>query len=209
MGDSETFSPAPGRGQYDRHQTREQRLSEQRDRLLAATARILVGDGPRNVARVIALAGVGRSTFYEYFDDLEHAQRAALAAVAHRVEESLAAAERRSRTPVERLRALAAAWLAEVEDDPAAMLLALVTHRDALSLAGSAFERAIARALEVVASSGVSTAREPLRVRAVAAAAEAFARPYATACLAADPAPVAVRIAAERVLVNVAVRLLR
>jgi AcrR family transcriptional regulator len=58
----------------------------------------------------VALAGVGRNTFYEYFDDFEHA----LDAVRGRAETRLELECRRqlglTGTPIERLRALGRSW---------------------------------------------------------------------------------------------------
>jgi AcrR family transcriptional regulator len=56
------------------------RGSIQRQRLLGATTRLAISDGYTavTVAQVIALAGVSRSTFYEYFTDMEACFAAAL-----------------------------------------------------------------------------------------------------------------------------------
>jgi AcrR family transcriptional regulator len=48
----------------------------QRERLLQAT-RLAYASGARTVSAVVALAGVGRDSFYESFDDFEHALRVA------------------------------------------------------------------------------------------------------------------------------------
>ena len=63
--------PAPGRGSYDRTLTRAERDAAHRERLLRATAEVL-SDGPLTVARIVERAGVGRSTFYEFFDSPDH-----------------------------------------------------------------------------------------------------------------------------------------
>jgi AcrR family transcriptional regulator len=216
MGTSERFGPAPGRGQYDRRQSRDQRLAEQKERLVAATARAFAIHAAPSVAHVIEIAGVGRGTFYEYFDDVEHARAAAVSTMQRRVEQALRGAEARSRTPVERFRALASEWLSLAGSDPAETLVALRVEANGartLSPVGVAFEAALTRAVGASAMSGVSrVAIDPLRTLAVAAAAESFARGVAVHSLPTDGGAVTPpfdRGAAERALVDVAVRLLR
>ena len=214
--------PAPGRGKYDRRLPRERRLSEQRERLLAATALVAAAEALPSVASVVRRAGVGRNTFYEYFDDVEHALDAARASVCRRVEQALREAEGRARTPVERWRVLARAWLGFADDEPGALLLVLViSGRDSgvLSAGALVLEAALERSLETLKSAGVTS---PLagaeRVRAVAAVGEVFARSVARARLVRDEPEAARALAAgetfdrelyERSLVDVAVRLLR
>lgn len=214
--------PAPGRGQYDRRLPRERRLSEQRERLLAATALVAAAEALPSVAGIVRRAGVGRNTFYEYFDDVEHALDAARASVCRRVEQALREAEGTARTPVERWRVLARAWLGFADDDPGSLLLVLViSGRDSgvLSSGALVLEAALERSLETLKSAGVTS---PLagaeRVRAVAAVGEVFARSVARARIVRDEPEAAGAFAAgevfdrelyERSLVDVAVRLLR
>ena len=93
---------APGRGQYDRRLPRERRLAEQRERLLAATALVTAHEASPSVSSIVRRAGVGRNTFYEYFDDVRHAVEAAELAVLRRIEQLFREAETQARTPVER-----------------------------------------------------------------------------------------------------------
>jgi AcrR family transcriptional regulator len=217
MGDSDAFSPAPGRGQYDRRQTRDQRLAEQRDRLVAATARAFAFHAAPSVAHVIEIAGVGRGTFYEYFDDVEHARAAAVSAMERAMDKALRAAEARSRTPVERFRSLTAAWLELAEEEPAGALVALRIEAGAhatLSPLGVVLDAALTRSLDALTRAGMFRGeRDALRSLAVTASAEAFARSVANAALggerAGSVAPPHDRSAAERALVDVQVRLLR
>src|SRR4051794_31166274 len=99
-------APAPKRGRYDRGLTRSERQAAQRERVVAAIAALSATDRELSVANVVELAGIGRNTFYEYFDDLEQALLAiegrALRDFAPRVESALLNA----RTPLERMRAL-------------------------------------------------------------------------------------------------------
>ena len=249
MGDrnlSADLIPAPGRGQYDRRLPRERRLAEQKERLVAATARALVLSDEPSVAQVIAIAGMGRNTFYEYFDDVPHARKAAEQRALRLVEDALRGAEAQTRTPVERFRALARAWFELAATTPAELLLVLraplaheraradapsaasvpelgerppalrVTRAGAgaaaagLSAAGATFAAGLGRALETLRASGVAAPREPLRIAAVAASAEVFGRALSLRTVeSAGAAPGPVRAELERVLVDVAVRLLR
>jgi len=209
----DSFAPAPGRGQYDRSQTREQRLSEHRERLVAATARVLAVEPTATVARVIEVAGVGRGTFYEYFDDVEHARRAAVTTAVRSLEQRMRSAGDRARTPVERFRALSSAWCDAATIDPAGLLVALREEGDAphtLSVAGVVFEAALTRTLEALRASRMAPAtRDPLRVTAAAAVAEALGRGLARAGTKPEPIDSDERARSERVLVDVLVLLLR
>ena len=218
----EALPPAPGRGQYDRNLPRERRMAEQRERLLAATAFALASEASPSVASIVRRAGVGRNTFYEYFDDVPHAVDAARLAVLRRIEQLLGDAEREARTPVERWRALARAFLAFAEDEPSAMVLALAIDahtEESLSHGALVLEAALVRSLETLRSAGVTS---PLpgedRVRAVAAVGEAFGRALArTHSTGGEQEFYAARAHGsawererlERALVDVAVRLLR
>jgi AcrR family transcriptional regulator len=207
--------PAPGRGQYDRRLPRELRLAEQRERLLAAVAQAHARQPAPALGAIVALAGVGRNTFYEYFDDIPHARREAESAVLRRVDAKLRVAEQSARTPVERFRAVARAWLDAIAAEPAEALLMLTpagvkTSRGA-ELLRAAFERV--RVTQLAA--GMGGAIDPVRSLAVAATGEALARTLvaqwlepANATTAGDAAS-AERDAMLRGFVDVAVRLLR
>ncbi|HEX6275692.1 MAG TPA: hypothetical protein VFZ53_21775 [Polyangiaceae bacterium] len=214
--------PAPGRGQYDRRLPRQQRLAEQRERLIAATALATGQEALPSVASIVELAGVGRNTFYEYFDDVKHALEATETAVLRRIDQALRDAEAMSRTPVERWRSLARAWLAFAETEPAPMLLTLRidSRTEGASSRGAALlDAAFTRSLETLRSAGVTA---PLagadRVLAVAAVGEAFARGLARARVSAQGRESSAfraddgrweRDRLERSLADVAVRLLR
>src|SRR5688572_25223966 len=161
--------PAPGRGQYDRRLPRERRISEQRERLLAATALAVAHEASPSVASIVRRAGVGRNTFYEYFDDVPHARTAAETAVLRRLEQVIADAERTARTPVERWRALARAWLSFADEEASAMMLVLaidVRAARAMSSGAALLEAALERSLETLRSAGVAAPPAgPERVR--------------------------------------------
>ncbi|HKY37821.1 MAG TPA: TetR family transcriptional regulator, partial [Polyangiaceae bacterium] len=106
--------PAPGRGSYDRSLTRAERDAEHRERLLRATAKVM-SDGPLTVARIVQRAGVGRSTFYEFFDSPEHLLEQLEQRLLRHLEAALGAGMAEARTPFERLRAIARSWITTLE----------------------------------------------------------------------------------------------
>lgn len=172
--------PAPGRGQYDRALTRAERQAEQRERLIRAAAEAYC-TGPLTVARVVALAAVGRNTFYEYFDDPEHALALAQGKALRALEARMREASEEARTPLEMLRALSRAWFATQDADPVAFRVALrppePQRPGALSPAGQLFCDTLARSIEHARqSAGLGKPPAFARVVAVAAAAEVFSR---------------------------------
>lgn len=207
--DAELIVPAPGRGRYDRLQPREERLIEQRARLLTATAIARWREHVPTIASVVRRAGVSRNTFYEYFDDLEHAVTAAEQRALAQLVKSLRAAEARSRTPVERWRALAGAWFEWMSAAPADAALCLKSAAG-LSNAGRAFEAALTRSLATLRAAGIPMrTQDDLRVTATAAAAETFARSLSERADLGEAHGASERARIERALVDVAVRLLR
>jgi AcrR family transcriptional regulator len=206
-------SPAPsGRGRYDRRQTREARMSQQRGRVLAATAIVFAQTAGPTVAAIAKVARVSRNTFYEYFDDLEHARSGAAQRARHRLDVALGEAQMRARTPVERWRELARAWFGWAVEFPAEARLVLGSDVRGLSEAGRALEGALTRSLGLMRASGL-TAPSPdaVRVTAVSAAGEVLARSLIADAMAdADAGQSAPqRQGLERAFVDVAVRLLR
>jgi len=162
-------SRAPARGRYDRGQSRTERFRVQRLRLLAATAQAQL-EGVTTVSRVVAIAGVGRNTFYECFDDFEHAQRAARSEAAKRMRESLDSVAHDERRADE----LARVWVATVLEEPLLAFAALqISAASSLSELGSAFASALA--LEPQESRAVDASAR-LGLELAAAAAEACAR---------------------------------
>lgn len=169
---------APPRGGYDRARTPAERHAQQRERLLLATAEMFDGRTV-TVSRIVAHAGVSRNTFYEHFDDAEHA----LASVTQRALElfSRAAvqAATASRTPFDELRALARAWMEVVEQHPDIVELGLRSHESSASLSavGAQFLGIARTAIERARRDALVVA-EPQQAALVAAAgsAEALAR---------------------------------
>ena len=170
---------APARGRYDRGQSREARFREQYLRLLAATVRA-ASQGNETVTRVIAIAGVGRSTFHEFFDDYAHALRAARAHAVGSLRATLAANE------AQRLEALLGVWLDAVRDEPE---LALVTLRVSGDQSISELGAVLVEALDHVVTDDSRDALTQLRLALVAAAAEGCARDLARHALTPAGAP--------------------
>jgi AcrR family transcriptional regulator len=187
-------------------------LSEQRERLISAAALTIVGGQPPTIAALVKLARVSRNTFYEYFDDLEHARHAAMQRANQRLDQALRRAELTARTPVERWRALVHAWFDWIALEPAEARLVLDARASALSEAGSIFQAALGRSIVDLRVFGVRPAgADTTRQVAVAAAGEAFGREWASKWLAAgeQASTARDREPVERALVEIAVRVLR
>jgi hypothetical protein len=111
----------------------------QRTRLLRATA-IAHLEGDESVARVTLLSGVGRTTFYECFDDFEHALSAARAETVQRVRRVLSQGSKRTD-----LLGLCGVWLRAVVHEPLSGMVALEAYPgdepEVLALLGEALSR--------------------------------------------------------------------
>ena len=195
------IAPAPKRGRYDRSLTRHERQAEQRERLLAATAAVAATGAELNVANVVARAGVGRNTFYEYFDDFAHALSSLSARARSELSAVIAAELGAARTPLERIRALARAWVQHVRTDTeraALMLQHLPAHARGVTPLGDR----LARILEAETDSRASLPglADPRKVGAVVAVFEALTR--ADLALPTDPS-------LAPTLADLALRLLR
>jgi AcrR family transcriptional regulator len=173
--------PAPKRGRYDRALSRPERQAAQRERVIAAVAALSVTEQELSVAGVVELAGIGRNTFYEFFDDLEHASTAvkkrALSDFAARV----ADATQTARTPLERMRGLTRAWIENLLENPNYVKLALRAQEERnesmqLSLLAQHFSSVLNAELE--ARSALPGLAEPLRVAVVAALFDAVSRAH-------------------------------
>ena len=171
--------PAPGRGAYDRSLSRSERDAQHRERLLLAAAEVLT-HGPATVARIVERAGVGRSTFYEFFDSpehlLEHLEQRALRSL----ESALEAAFNEARTPLERVRAIARTWLTELEARPVEARVAL-TRRiggDLLAPASKLLHQVLERCVQAARQDGMGwhNAADDVSLLAAAAAIEALSR---------------------------------
>ena len=177
------LSPAPKRGQYDRALSRRDRQTAQRARVLAAVLVVSASDQELNVANVVESAGIGRNTFYEYFDDIDHALSAIKARALRELAERVSLALQAARTPLERMRALARAWTEHLFDNAALARFALKTQSEALEPSQlSALAQQLARSLEqeIEARSALPGLADPLRVLAVAAVFDALSRAHTT-----------------------------
>src|SRR5450755_3486457 len=173
--------PAPKRGQYDRALSRNERQAAQRERVIAAIATLAAAGRELSVASVVEHAGIGRNTFYEYFDDVEHALRSlndlARRELVTRVEQAL----RLARTPLERVRAVARAWADNVAANPALTKLALRAQsaaRDPAQLSGLGRYVATVLEREVESRSALPGLVDAQRVTAVAAVFDAVSRAH-------------------------------
>ena len=173
--------PAPKRGHYDRTLTRRERQTAQRHRVMSAIAAVSSSERELNVANVVALAGIGRNTFYEYFDDIEHAlleiKRRASSEFAAHVDSEL----HRARTPLERIRGLAKAWTECIFNDGPVAKLALRAEPEVIDATQlSVLARQLVQFLS--AESGARDALpglvDPLRVLAVAALFDVVSRAH-------------------------------
>ena len=173
--------PAPKRGQYDRALSRRERQAAQRERVIAAISAISATDRELSVASVIELAGIGRNTFYEYFDDLEHALIAIKSRALRDFEGRVEAAMQTARTPLERIRVLARGWTENLFENPTHVKLALRAQAEQTQACQlSALGQYVAGALsaEVEARSALPGLAEPLRVAVVAALFDTVSRAH-------------------------------
>jgi hypothetical protein len=135
---------APGRGRYEREHSSSERFQAQRERLLRAVV-IAHLRGEPSVTRVTALSGVGRNTFYECFDDFEHALDTARREELQRVRRGLVGSRSFSNED-DAVSRLCRAWLELIAEEPVSALVALEPLRGQRGSALRAvFEDALAR----------------------------------------------------------------
>jgi AcrR family transcriptional regulator len=191
--------PAPGRGAYDRSLSRPERDAQHRERLLLAAAEVLA-QGTPTIARIVERAGVGRSTFYEFFDSpehiLEHLEQRALRGL----ETALNAAFNLAKTPLERVRALTRGWLAEIETHPVEARVALTRRlgSELLSPGGKLMHQALERVVRAALEHGAAwfSAADEVSLLAAASAVEVLSRRH----LAGPPLRDAPRVVGEVVM---------
>ena len=175
--------PAPGRGAYDRSLSRSERDAQHRERLLLAAAEVLA-HGPATVARIVERAGVGRSTFYEFFDGPEHVLDHLEQRALRTLDSALDHAFDEARTPLERVRAIARSWLTELEARPIEARVALTRRigSELLSPAGKLLHQALERCVRAARQDGMPwfAAADDVSQLAAAAAVEAVSRRHLT-----------------------------
>lgn len=177
--DRSLLLPAPGRGAYDRSLSRAERHAEHRERLLVATAEVLK-EGPPTIAKIVERAGVSRSTFYEFFDSPDHIlaqlEQRAVKALESALDDALA----RARTPLERVRVVARAWLGVIEAQRSEALVALTRRvgNELLSPAAQALLNVLGRIAQAARADGAGWlgAADDVSLLAAAAAVEAISR---------------------------------
>jgi AcrR family transcriptional regulator len=183
--------PAPSRGGYDRSLTRPERDAQHRERLLLATAEVLA-EGAPTVSKIVGRAGVGRSTFYEFFSSPEHILEQLEQRTLRRLEGALDAALASSRTPIERLRSVARGWFAEVDARPneARMVLTRRAPAELLSPAAKSLARVLERCVAEAKSTGTALFRaaDEVALLAACAAAESVTRRHLNGPPLGDPA---------------------
>jgi len=176
MPDRRPIEPAPARGRYDRALSRQARQAEQKARLLRWIAEAYRERGPSlTVQHVVEAAGVGRNTFYEYFDGLEHAIDFAAQSYAKLVQERIVSAVATARTPIAKLRELSRAWFDVVQADPANAALLLRPGADSRSAGARMFGSLLATIVKDARSTGAAHP-DPVLVDCAAFAAEGGAR---------------------------------
>jgi AcrR family transcriptional regulator len=170
------LTPAPPRGQYDRHRTAHERDRDRLERLLLATALEFGARGLERstVAGVVRRARMGRNSFYRHFTALAPAHAAVQQQARHLIERSLQRAGREACTPLEQLRALGRAWLGVITSHPAYARVLLDQQRDRVAAVLAAHLGPVLAAARQVGA--VSTAADSLRLEAIAAAWEAAGR---------------------------------
>jgi len=170
--------PAPGRGAYDRALSRSERDAQHRERLLLAAAEVL-SQGPATVARIVERAGVGRSTFYEFFDSPEHLMEHLEQRSLRALEAALDVAFNEARTPLERVRAITRNWLVELEARPTEARVALTRRlgNELLAPAGKLLHHALERCVQAARTEGMGWFNaDDVSLLGAAAAVEALSR---------------------------------
>ena len=196
--------PAPRRGLYDRGKSRHERQAAQQERVITAIVTLAAAGHHLTVGSVVEHAGIGRNTFYEYFDDVEHALAAVVARARSELNQRIDEALQPARTPLERVRALARAWSESLSASREPMLIALRAPPGPDNAAGlSPLARCVVTVLESdpTSRSALPGIGDQLRVVAVAAAFDCVSRAH----LAGEPASEDL----PRTLAELALRLLR
>ena len=173
-----TLDPAPARGRYDRSQSPQERASEQRRRLIEATAHV-VATGSASVHAISAVSQTGRNTFYAHFRDVTQATDAVVTSVVERLHAEAESALARAVTPLETIRAIVSAWLdalgADIVLARGAFAAAAAERRGGLSRIGTQLRNHLRRAAAEARRHGaLSTPADELRLLAAAAACEAL-----------------------------------
>jgi AcrR family transcriptional regulator len=168
-----------GRGHWDRMLSCDDRRVAQRLRILAATARANAEHGRAlTLSDIVLEAGVGRNTFYEHFEDVDAAIRAAVAESIEGTARAIEQAVADARTPIERLRSMARAWVASALERPGLVdaIRQDPTRQSGRTSGRTGLERALGDVLADAKAAGViGQGPEPVRLFCVVGAFEAAA----------------------------------
>jgi AcrR family transcriptional regulator len=172
---------APKRGQYDRALSRRERQDAQRERVIGALAALGAADRELSIANVVELAGIGRNTFYEYFDDVDHALTVIKARALRELGARLDARLQVARTPLERVRGVARAWADALIANPPLQRLALRAQQeiaDPAELSALGRHVVVVLSAQVEARSALPGLADPVRLTAVGAVFDSVSRAH-------------------------------
>jgi AcrR family transcriptional regulator len=137
-------------------------------------------EGAPTIAKIVERAGVSRSTFYEFFDSPEHILLQLEQRFLKVLEAALEGALAQARTPLERVRVIARAWLDSIEAHRVDALVALTRRFETKSLspAADALLVMLRRVAHAAKSDGAGSlaASDEVSLLAAAAAVEAISR---------------------------------
>lgn len=186
-----------GRGRWDRKLSRADRRAAQRLRILDATARANTEHGRAlTLSDIVLRAGVGRNTFYEHFEDVDAAIRVAAAEGIEGTTRAIEQAVADARTPIERLRKTARAWLESALGRPGLPSMRFGER--------TGLEEALGKVLSDAKAAGViGRGPEPIRLFCLVGAFEAAAQ------LVGEPPPPFHHEEIEEVLVDLTLRAFR
>jgi AcrR family transcriptional regulator len=171
---------APPRGRYDRQLPSDERFEQHAERLLLATARAVEmapTAATASVGAIVALAGMGRNTFYAHFRDAHAAEEAVLARFVEQLNVRVDAELAQPSQPPELFVRVLRGWTAAIDDRralvPAAFKIATGDQRGGLSRIGSHVRQHLRRVTtEARRHAAIATPADELRLLAVAASME-------------------------------------
>lgn len=173
---------APPRGRYDRQLELGERVAQQLERLILATARA-VEDSPdpphASAAAIVALAGMGRNSFYAHFRDVHAAEEAVLAGVIERMHARADEVIARPASPIDLFAGLLHAWTLAIDDRrelaAAAFRIAIADRRGGLSRIGALMRQHLRRVtIEARRRAAIATPADELRLLSAAASMESL-----------------------------------
>jgi AcrR family transcriptional regulator len=163
------------RGQWNRALSRAERRALERTRIVESIARVSRGHRAPTLSQIIDGAGIGRNTFYDHFVDVDEALAAADSESLDAARSAIAAAVAHARTPIERLRSVARAWIGVAATHPG---LAIAVRRVGVGSDETLGLDALLREIldEARAAGAIGRSPDTVRVRCVVGVFEAAAR---------------------------------